>query len=112
MIYKSLLKILMAIPLLMVLGLNTSMAGSVDSVLSGATFENETSKGTKIYRKSGGFSQAKTDFKSLTGNAAKSSGTTVGQLPDGTYTNVRDYSKSGEPTLEIQYKKSIKIRYP
>jgi hypothetical protein len=67
------------------------------------------------WSKEGGFERANKDFDSLKLNKVqdRGNGLRTGQLPDGTYVNVRPFSSGDLPTLEIQYndKPTVKIRY-
>lgn len=81
----------------------------------GTTIEDKTSTGTEIRNKPGDFDEANKDFDdlSLTGvkplrNNPKGR---VGTLPDGRKVVVRPNSDDGRPTIEIQSKPKIKIRY-
>lgn len=85
----------------------------VKDVLKGKSKERTTKGKTDIYNGKGGKAQADRDFNKLNKGKVekKSNGTKVGQLPDGTKINVRSNSTDGRPTLKIQYKRPIKIRY-
>ena len=77
------------------------------------------SKGTKVYSKSGGLSQAESDFYALKPKNVKvyddgaGGKVTVGELSDGTKVNFRSKTTDelARPTLEIQTPNRIKIRY-
>lgn len=77
-----------------------------------------TKGSTKQYELSGGYNKALTDFEALQPKRIQDISDTFGSkkmgfLEDGTKILVRDYSKSGAPTLEIQYSRNkiIKFRY-
>jgi len=86
---------------------------SVEEVLKDTTPGRETKGRANQRDKDGGQDQADEDFDDLVvGPSVKNIPLgRVGQLPDGTYVNVRSTSTDGRPTLEIQTKNPIKIRY-
>ncbi len=82
---------------------------TLDDLLTGAKLGRGT-KGRAIqYIKSGGYEMAVNDFYSMgVTNVRNIPSGLVGQLPDGTFINVRSVSSYGTPTLQIG---NIKIRY-
>ena len=89
---------------------------SVNDIVGGSNFDRETSKGTKIYDREGGFEQAVKDFDGLDLENASNKGNDVrvGDLPSGDKVIVRPNSSDGRPTLEVQNsngKTKMKIRY-
>jgi hypothetical protein len=102
------------------IGANTALGEQVDQVLEYLASESKPSisqKGRIHQReKSGGFAQAKIDFYKLAEDrqvTVKDTGLMVSSLADGTSINARPFSRSGAPTLEIQFSRSKvwKIRY-
>lgn len=82
----------------------------------GDLFKGLIQKGkTSFGSKTGGYSQAESDFHSLNPQniQQRSNGTITGSLPNGDKINVRPNSSDGRPTLEIQHPngKTTKIRY-
>ena len=90
----------------------------IDNILKDTQKGKETTGRATQYEKSGNFNTAKQDFNSLQPKNVKTENnrTITGELPDGKRVNVRNDSRDGRPTLEIQNpkgqtKKQIKIRY-
>jgi hypothetical protein len=88
---------------------------SQEPPVEGATVENPTRKGTKIWGKSGDLGTAEADFENMHPTQVRTygNGTTVGELANGDTVNVRGHSDDGRPTLEIQHKNGTvtKVRY-
>jgi RHS repeat-associated protein len=93
---------------------SASGKATVQDILQGAV--NEGGSRAQIFSKPGGFAQATKDFEALDGQAVNLGRVRVKDLPNGQGRAVlRDFSKDGRPTLEIQpvgggYK-STAIRY-
>lgn len=84
----------------------------VNKIIKDAQKGRETKGRVQQYEKIGGIDKANAEFDSLNLKNVKSiSYGRVGQLSDGTRVIVRSNSTDGRPTLEIQYKNPIKIRY-
>ena len=93
---------------------------TIDDLAKKSTFIRKTNGNTIIYESSGGYEQAKLDFKSLSPKNIKVKTVPereimVGQLDNGQTIIVRNYSTYGDqlPTLELQMtaNKTIKFRY-
>ena len=82
-------------------------------ILAEASQGDKTKGQSKIYEKSGGFSDAQRDFNRLKlSNVRNIDKGKIGVLRDGRKVNVRSWSKDRRPTLEIaKGRKRIKIRY-
>ena len=85
----------------------------LEDVLSGAKRAPNTKGKSKIYEKSGNFSDAQRDFNKLNPSNVKNIDKgKVGTLRDGKVVNVRSGSSDTRPTLEIRHgNRIIKIRY-
>lgn len=93
-------------------------AKSVDDILKDTIPGRETKGRARQYIKKGGYSDAVKDFEDLGPidiQKMKDKKGWVGTLPDGRMVVVREQSKDGRPTLEIQQPENkgrvIKIRY-
>lgn len=81
----------------------TSQIATIDDLISSSTKGSATNGRTTQYVKSGGVSQANSDFDALNLSDIKPiSGGRVGKLPDGRTVVVRNASSGGPPTLEVQ----------
>jgi RHS repeat-associated protein len=86
---------------------------TVDEILKDAQPGRETKGRVKQYEKDGGKEQADEDFDDIVDpfTIKPIPGGRRGETNDGTNVNVREGSSDGRPTLEVQNKNPIKVRY-
>jgi hypothetical protein len=85
----------------------------LDPIIEGSALLRVSKGGTILRERAGGFAQAIRDFEGLPGADRTIGNVRVKSLPDGSTAVLREFSKEGRPTLEIQANvgKDMEVRY-